>query len=240
MTLIDDVKAAAIEHGVREFPREACGLVIIFKGRQQYAACRNIAEGTDQFAIHPEDYADADAKGEIVAVVHTHPNLPPVPSQADRVSCEQTGIAWFIVGIPTLVWGELYPSGYVAPLVGRVWSHGVLDCYSIIRDWYQQERGITLLDFDRRDEWWLRGENLYAENFAKAGFREVSVNDLQTGDVIMMTIGASVANHGAIYLGDEVMLHHIQNRLSTRDVYGGFWQKNTVKVVRHGSCFTAG
>ena len=62
MTLADEVKAAAEAHGTAEYPRESCGLVVIFKGRQQYHACRNIGEGTDQFAMHPEDYADADAK----------------------------------------------------------------------------------------------------------------------------------------------------------------------------------
>lgn len=240
MTLTDDVKLAAEAHGAAEYPRECCGLVVIFKGRQQYQPCRNIAEGTDQFAMHPDDYADADAKGEIVAVIHSHPNMPPVPSQADRVSCEQTGLAWFIVGIPTLAWGDLYPTGYIAPLVGRQWSHGVLDCYSIIRDWYKQERGIELLDFERHDGWWLRGENLYAENFEKAGFRDVPVNDLQAGDVILMQVGSPVINHGAVYIGDGLILHHVQTRLSTRDVYGGFWQKNTIKVVRYGSCSAAG
>lgn len=235
MTLTDDVKAAAIAHCQAEYPREGCGLVIVFKGRQQFRACRNIATGTDQFAIHPEDYAAADAAGEIVAVLHSHCNLPPIPSQADRVSCEQVGLPFFIVGIPTLAWGELYPSGYVAPLVGREWSHGVLDCYSIIRDWYKQERGVELPDFERHDDWWNRGENLYVENFEKAGFREISVNDLSAGDVILMQIGSPVANHGAVYIGDGLILHHVQNRLSTRDVYGGYWLKNTVRVLRYGS-----
>lgn len=220
-------------HAAAEFPRECCGVVIVFRGRQQYRPCRNLAVGTDNFAIHPEDYAAADEAGEIVAIGHSHPNLPPTPSQADRVACEETRVPWLIVNHPVGTQFELKPSGYVAPLVGREWSHGVLDCYAIIRDWYRQERNIELLDFERRDQWWNRGENLYVENFEKAGFVEIPASDMEMGDVILMQVGSPVANHGAIYLGDGLILHHVQNRLSTRDVYGGFWQKNTVKTLRY-------
>lgn len=233
MTLTDDVKDAVAQHAADEYPRECCGLVIVFKGRQQYRPCRNIAVGTDQFAMHPEDYVSADQAGEIVAVVHSHPNIPARPSQADLVACEATGLPWFILSWPVGTWEEVYPTGYVAPLVGRQWSHGVLDCYSIIRDWYAQERGITLPDFERHDEWWLRGENLYEKNFAKAGFHPINRDELSAGDVILMQVGSPVANHGAIYLGDGLILHHVQNRLSTRDVYGGYWLKHTKTFLRH-------
>lgn len=240
MILTDAVKAEFTAHAEKEFPREACGLVIIFKGKQQYRACRNIAVGTDQFAMHPEDYANAEEAGEIVAVVHSHPNLPARPSQADLVACEATCLPWFILSYPVGVWSETYPTGYKAPLVGRQWSHGVLDCYSIIRDWYAFERGILLPDFERHDEWWLRGENLYEENFVKAGFRTTSREDLRTGDVILMQVGSPVPNHGAIYLGDGLILHHVQNRLSTRDIYGGYWLKNTTKFLRYEDNNSAG
>jgi proteasome lid subunit RPN8/RPN11 len=240
VTLTEAVKADVCGHAAAEYPKEACGLVIIKRGRQVYFPCRNLAVGTDQFAIDPEDYAKADQAGEIVAVVHSHPNLPAEPSQADLVSCEASGLPWFILSYPVGTWSETYPQGYKAPLVGRQWSHGVLDCYSIIRDWYDQERGITLPDFERHDEWWLRGHNLYEENFEKAGFREIDGVNLMTGDVILMQVGSPVSNHGAVYLGDGLILHHVQGRLSTRDVYGGYWLKNTTKHLRYENSSTAG
>ena len=45
----------ALAHAAREFPREACGLLVIHKGRETYVPCRNIGVGPDQFVIHPED-----------------------------------------------------------------------------------------------------------------------------------------------------------------------------------------
>ena len=222
-----------IEHAHKEYPRECCGLLVIYRGREVYIPCRNIGVGTDNFVIHPEDYAAADQLGEIVGVVHSHPNLSPEPSQADRVACEASGLPWHIVSIPNATWAEVYPNGYKAPLVGREWSHGVLDCYAIIRDWYDQERGIKLPDFERHDDWWHHGGNLYLENYEKAGFRRVLNEPLEVGDVIIMQVQSPVPNHAAVYIGDDMILHHVQNRLSTRDIYGGYWRKNTSHIVRY-------
>lgn len=221
----------ALAHAMAELPRESCGLLIIRKGREVYWPCRNIGTGDDQFTICPDDYEAAEAQGEIVAVVHSHPYLPPLPSQADLVACEKTNLEWHIVSVPNGTWHSFKPSGYVAPLVGRVFSHGVLDCYAIIRDWYKEERGVTLPDFDRSDHWWDRGENLYLDNFAKAGF-EVC-DELHEGAGLLMQLGANVPNHAAVYLGDDMILHHVQGRLSSRDMYGGYWRKHTTHILRY-------
>ena len=74
---------------------------------------------------------------------------------------------------------------HTAPLVGRAFHHGVLDCcYTLVRDWYRQERGVELLDFDRTDVWWERGENIYVEGFPVAGFRAVNRAEVSHGDVL--------------------------------------------------------
>lgn len=233
MTLTDSVKVDIVEHGKKDSPREACGLVIIQKGRQVYVPCKNLANGSDNFVLDPQDYAAAHERGEIIAVVHTHPNMSAKPSQADLVACEESGLPWFILGLPSEKWEYIEPSGYVAPLVGRQWSHGVLDCYAIIHDYYHQELGIPIPDFDRSDEWWKRGENLYVNNFGKAGFKEITLEELSKDDVILMRINSPVPNHGAIYLGDGVILHHVHGRLSSREVFGGYWLKNAAVYLRY-------
>ena len=233
MKLNKSVQDKIIAHAEQENPRESCGLVCIVSGKQKYFPCNNLGVGTDNFVLDPEDYDKADTAGEIVAVIHSHPNMSAKPSQADLVACEASGLPWWIIGIPSEHWEYLEPSGYIAPLVGREWTHGILDCYSIIRDWYKQERNIELPEFDRHDEWWKAGQNLYLDNILKVGFKPIKQEELQTGDVILMTIGSSVPNHGALYLGDGVILHHIQNRLSTRDVFGGYWLKNTTGYYRY-------
>ena len=225
---------AVREHAQREYPREACGLVVIVRGRERYVPCRNSAEAGEQFRLPAEDYAAVEDLGEIVAVVHTHPDAPATPSDADRVSCEVSGLPWHILSWPADDLRTIEPSGYQAPLVGRTFAHGVLDCYTLIRDWYFRERGVELVDFDRRDDWWERGDDLYMRHYAEAGFVAVSQDQPeQVGDVILMQLRAKVPNHAAIYLGDGLMLHHLHGKLSSRDIYGGYWQEITRCVLRY-------
>lgn len=220
-------------HAESVFPNECCGLVYIRRGKERYQPCRNIASNTEaHFIMSPEDYAATEEKGEITCLVHSHCYEPPFPSEADKVNCEKTGLPWFIYSLPTHQTHYFEPSGYEADLIGREFSHGVLDCYTLVRDYYKTI-GIELPDFDRTDEWWLKGGNLYLDNFEKAGF--VVVDDLKENDGLLMQIAAPVPNHAAVYLGDNRIMQHLTNRLSSVDMYGGWFEKVTVKILRHKS-----
>ncbi|KAF1043067.1 MAG: hypothetical protein GAK35_02387 [Herbaspirillum frisingense] len=243
-------EAAIRAHAVAEYPHECCGLILVEGGQEVYVACRNAAprrpDGRDRrgdhFVISKPDYFAALGRGEVVAIVHSHPDAPASPSQGDRVSCEESALTWHIVRVDgtegevvTREIETLAPSGYRAPLVGREFFHGVLDCYALIRDWYRQERGIELLDFERRDNWWAdgSGDDLYMTQFRQAGFEVVDIADLQVGDCFLMQVRAKVVNHAAVYIGNGQILHHLYGRPSGRDVYGGYWADVTRLVVRY-------
>lgn len=223
------------EHAAQEYPRECCGVVIVVRGKERYVPCRNMADTKEHFVMNPEDYAAAEDLGEVLAIVHSHCNLPPIPSQPDLVGCELSGKPWVIVSWPT---GNVYafePSGYKAPLIGREFHHGVLDCYALCRDYYKERLGIELPDFPREYEWWLKGQNLYLDNFEEAGFVRVDPSTLREHDAILMQLASPAPNHAAIYIGDNLVLQHVMHRLSSRDVYGGWYRKCAVAVVRHRS-----
>jgi proteasome lid subunit RPN8/RPN11 len=234
--LADNVREAIIAHAKQQDPRETCGIVHITKGRQRYRPCRNIAATpSENFTLHPEDYAAAEDDGEIIAIVHSHPTTPPAPSAADQLSCNATGLPWVIVNPKTEQWGYCAPKDLELPYVGRQFVFGVVDCYALVRDWYRREWGLMLDDFNRSDRFWERGENLYLDNYKSQGFHQVPMEELQYGDAILMQLGAKLPNHAAVYIGDQLILHHIQDRLSSRDVYGGYYVKSTAMVLRHES-----
>jgi len=224
-------KLEAEEYAKVQAPREACGVVIIRKGREVFWPCKNISEYGNNFCIDPSDYAAAEDEGEIVAIWHSHYGVPPEPSEADKVSCEKSGLEWYIYSTPMNAWFNFKPSGFIAPLVGRQFVHGVVDCYALVKDWYQLERNIILPEFERKDNWWHKGENLYIENFRKAGFEETDT--LEPGCGILMQIMSPVPNHAAVYLGNDLIIHHMFNRLSSRDVYGGMYKKYTSRIVKY-------
>lgn len=233
----DDTVSRIRMHTALAYPREACGLVIVQRGVERYIECRNIAIGAEHFVMHPEDYAAAETRGEILAVVHSHPDHPATPSIADRSACEASGLAWHIMSWPDGDMVTIEPTGYRAPLVGRPFAHGVHDCYSLVRDWFLRERGVELPNVARRDGWWNAGENLYLDHYHAEGFRLIaSLSDIRVGDVILMTVADALKpNHAAVYIGDGQMLHHLYDRLSCRELYGGKWQRATHGIFRHAS-----
>lgn len=233
MIATEQVLAEIAKHAEAEYPKECCGLVVVRKGRQRYMPVRNIAENANaHFIMDPTEQAAAEDEGEIVMVVHSHPNIPPTPSQADLIGCETSGVPWLIINWPTGATHTFEPTGYVPPLYGREFVHGVLDCYSFLQGYYQQELGIVLPNFDRSEQWWLKGDNLYMEGFSKTDFAIVHDTPKQH-DAFFMCIGSPVPNHAAVYLGEGLIGHHETRRLSSRDVYGGWYQKITTHTLRH-------
>lgn len=221
-----------LEHAKQTMPQECCGIAIVFKGRLKYIPCTNQLSG-DVFCISPDDYLKAEAMGEIVGICHSHVNISAHPSEADKAACEVTGLPWLIVSIPGDTYYQHNPTGIKASLIGRPFYHGVYDCYSLLRDYYKEKLNIELNDYKREVEWWEKGYDLYEDNFRSEGFVEVDIKNIQEHDIILMQNGSDKINHAAIYLGDGIILHHCVNRLSSRDVYGGYWLKNTRYVIRH-------
>lgn len=245
MELSETIKAAIQAHAAECFPAECCGLIV----NDVYVQCRNISKHTDQFEIHHKDLARAEDAGEIQAFVHSHPNASARASELDLLQIELHQKPWVICAYPDIEFQVYEPCGYRAPLVGRNYIHGIQDCYSIVRDFYERELGINLIDFEREDAWWEHKESksLYLDGFGEAGF--IEVNDLQYGDVMLCRVGRTEhVNHAIIWLGDQtalkseqteacvgssIILHHPYGRKSVREVFGHQWQERVVKVVRY-------
>jgi len=230
-------KDAALVHAKDQNPKESVGLLLNIKGKEKYYPCRNLSMTSHQcFVLDPEDYVKADNLGSKKAVIHSHPITSPLPSQADLVSCENSGLPWYIVNPNSETWGYCEPTGFKVPLIGREWVWGVTDCWSLVRDWYKEENNIELIDYERNitPEEFIK--NPLFEKYAKnTGFVELEQGEaLQKGDVLLMSILHPTLNHVAIFLGDMV-LHHLADRLSCREPYSMWLQKCTGKRYRYAS-----
>ena len=245
MKLTEKLKKAIQTHAAEVYPDECCGVIV----DKEYIPCRNISDDKNQFEIHHEDLARAEDLGEIQAYVHSHPDASAQASEIDLLQIELHEKPWVICAYPDIEFKVHHPHGYKAPLVGRNYIHGIQDCYAIVRDFYEREMGIALIDFEREDKWWESKENksLYLDGFGEAGF--VEAYDMQYGDVLLCRVGRTEhVNHAVIWLGDNaelksektepcigsaLILHHPYGRKSCREIFGLQWQERVVKVVRY-------
>ena len=158
-------KHAAMDHARGDVPREACGLVVVVKGRERY---------------------------------------------------------W---------------------LIGRQWTWGISDCWTLARDWYA-ESGLHLPDWERPlTPEQFEAAPMFDNCWREAGFRQLEEDEgLQKGDALLMNISGSGLNHCGVYIGDGMVLHHLRGRLSSRDLYGGggWLQKCTGRRLRHPAFVTIG
>ena len=228
-------KQDALVHAKDQDPKESCGLLINVKGKEKYYPCKNLSSYSQQcFIIDPEDYAKAEDSGKVLAVIHSHPVTPPVASQADMISCEESGLVWHIVNPKTEQWGFYKPSGYKPPLIGRHWVWGITDCWSLVRDWYKEKLGITLRDWDRptTPEEFIKNP-MFEKCAWRTGFRQLRPEEkLENGDLLFMSIMATGLNHVAIFLDGDV-LHHLADRISCKEPYNEWLLKCTGMRLRY-------
>jgi proteasome lid subunit RPN8/RPN11 len=217
--------------------REICALIVSHRRKLKYIPTRNVAGLDSEFTIDPLEYAEIEDKYKIQAVVHSHININPEPSQADLIEIERHKLPYLIVNYPLNTYTLNYPNGYIAPYEGRQFVSGVTDCYAIWRDFYERELGVYMEDYPRTNEWWKQGQNLYMDNYIDAGMVEIDMKYLKRGDIILMRIGSQVLNHCAVYLGDNRILQHLTGRLSSIDIFGGWYQRCAGMYLRHISQF---
>lgn len=178
------------------------------------------------------------------------------PSAHDMRQQLVSGCPWGLVMVvdglsqdSVIWWGD--ELGTIQPLVGRPFIHGVYDCLSIIRDAYRLDSygfvkeyfgvdSITMPVYPREFGWWdhrVDGKvvvpgDMYRENFRNCGFREITQDEMRPGDVFLAQVRAQVTEHGGIYLGNGVILHHLRGKLSKTDVVAR-WLNHVTHYLRY-------
>ena len=83
-----------VEHAKNEHPNESCGFML---SNGEYFPCQNIANDPSKHVVwSPDDWILAEQIGDVVALVHSHPDGELILSEADRQAQKQTGLPWFL------------------------------------------------------------------------------------------------------------------------------------------------
>ena len=231
----DKLKQEILAHAEQCRPQESCGFVV-FDGEQNiYIPCVNVSpDPINYFEIEPEEFIGAEEIGKIIALVHSHPSFNderglPYLSTADRECQVRLDLDFWLV-----VDGDIKCFRNIQPLIGRQFENNKQDCRNIVLDSYM----LSGVDLDDKSEYpfdWFESSNLYEEGLQRCGFYKLmQEDDVQLGDVVLIQVGADVANHAGVYLGNQMMIHHSEDRLSARVPYNGFWLKHTHSIWRFG------
>jgi len=229
--MIDEIQ----EHFRKWYPKEGCGIIGIVKGKKEWFPCDNLADNEEDFILDPKQYIQIRKKADIYAIVHSHPDSSPEPSEHDIKHCNVLGVKYWIFSYPEMDLFELEPKQVFNNLIGREYEFGVYDCLEAGRDYYKKYLNI---DLPKRstylDDWWEHGHNYFTDEHIKEwGFSKV--DKAKPNDLLIFTLGAKVPNHCGIYIGDDVFFHHAANRLSCRESLYPLWIKYLTGIYRYDS-----
>lgn len=209
------VDKAVMAHANDDRRREICGVVTTRKGDAGPGYHRLPNMSTTPRRDFVIDAASVAGLGQVLAVVHSHPQGPPWPSAEDQRQAQTDDVAWGIAipgGQPHagLFW---FAGRIVHPLMTRGYRHGVTDCYALVRDWFAETHGLTLIDRPRGWQWWQQEEDIYSAHFAQSGFLRLPADaEIAAGDVALAAVLGDVINHALIHLGNGLVLHHPAGR----------------------------
>lgn len=210
-------KDAIYQHALLEYPNECCGVIV----DGEYISCHNIHEDPrEHFKLSPMDYIDAEKRGRIEAIIHSHIGCP-YASKHDMTEQMKMGTPWGIVnmshggGIDNIYyWGDSLP---IQDFIGRPFIHGIYDCTSLVRDWHIVNSEFHTDIVPRDFEWWKGEENVLVDSMYRFELEQISKEELRPGDIFCLKINSEKINHSGIYLGNNLILHHLWNRLSRRE-----------------------
>ncbi len=210
------------EYFISKWPEEAVGYV---KSGEFFPLENTATDKNHSFEVDPSFLIE-----EPELLLHSHTvgfevqdHDPRSPSFADLKGQIATDIEWGIcvtdgqVCEDPLCWGN--PKNR-PPLLDREFIFNLQDCFTLLQDWFYQERGIELPNLERTAHWNEEGQDLLEGKFEEWGFERVELSELQEGDVLFYQVRSPVPNHLGIYLGNNEVLSHWVKNISCIESYG--------------------
>lgn len=241
LNLTPQLKSQIRSHAQEENSVEVCGFVLENKETVVFRA-RNVAENPrHNFSICPKSYLEASMLGDIKAVYHSHVSDRYEFSEKDKINLRAHNLPGVLYLLKT---DQFLQSDYIdlgVKYVGCSFEIGKRDCYTLCQDYFKQELNLEISKYQYNDNWAKVSPDLYEKNYEKEGFIKIQdapidVSKLKLHDVLLVKfLPIPYASHTLIYLGDNQVLHHPRNKVSTVELLTNSMIKRVKFVVRHKS-----
>ncbi len=224
------LKTEIKKHALEQPDKEVCGLILVSGDQTFIYKCKNVATNPSRyFELSSLDYIRAWQEGKNHIVGFYHSQKSPIPSMVDVINFNNHKIPSYIYSFDIDEVFEVSGS-YLQykKYLGRPFEIGVTDCFSLVRDFYKEERGIEIFNYPRHDGWYEENPDIIMDNYKKEGFINVKLENVMHGDVVEFH-----RYHFGIYLSGDFLLHHPRSKYSVIEIFGDHLKKRATNIYRH-------
>lgn len=209
-------------HCKLKYPEEACGVIC----NKKFIPIENSSDNKSlEFFIDYEtiETIETENNSKITAILHSHSNGSIVPSLNDMKAQISLDIPFGLCNIRYNEYTEEFDISRIfwlgvtyTQLENRPYIFGIFDCYSLLRDTLKLKYSIEIPNVPRYYGW-EKTENLFLDNFEKLGFTEISINEVDDGDVFLATFPGfkNKPIHCGVYIGNDKIIHHLSGNKPT-------------------------
>lgn len=216
MFLPIEIKEEIKTHALMHPSEEVCGVLYEIPDGIAVMHLPNISsEKQHSFLISPYDYLQIEKSGrKIIAVYHSHVNNNCFSEEFDIKASKSHNLPYILYCIRTNSFKICYPADKIESryhkYLGRKFSLGTNDCFTLIKDFYDKELGINILHTSYNNLWYHENPNRIQEEGIKQGFQFLSPETKkQLHDILLFQDKSYLyPRHFGIYLGNNKFLHH--------------------------------
>lgn len=243
--LTDNFKNNIRNFSKKDLTKEACGLFIVSDNIIQLLQTNNISSKPEKhFLISGAEINSIKQKGKILGIWHSHLTGTDGLSVPDQIVAEKLNLHSIVYCVENDAFFEYQPIGLEVPLIGRPFYFGVLDCLTLIVDYYKRTLNIEMqypydnpiINIDPGS--YITSplnniKNSYAKDYLiSQNFTEVF--SPREHDVLLFTVDDIVCpSHFAVYLKENRLLHQLYNCLSESCSYSKYWKARQKHTMRH-------
>ena len=218
---------------------ESCGFIYENKNVLHIYKCKNIASDPKKyFIISDEDYEKCSYKGEIICCFHSHINNRGFSPEDIRESLKNN-LPYILYNVKQdkfYFFNAIKYKSY-SQYIDIPYRNGHNDCWSILQKYYKNELNIDILDpepdrFLYEDEYeWAEikrkkynyepfswGYDIRKQFFNSTNLFKIEFNEFQNFDkhdiLIIKYPWQPFPSFGCIYLGEDLVLEHVNQQLS--------------------------